>query len=107
MGCSKGFGFFPNDETASLSNIFSVTSQPQPFQQEKIETKERLKPPDRSIKRIQVGEHHGEPYYAREYHETGHRDFEYGKVSKKKISEHSVTHLRVISNESLFITHNF
>ena len=51
-----------------------------------------LKPPDRSIKRIQVGEHHSEPYYAREYHETGHCDFEYGKVSKKKISEDSATH---------------
>ena len=83
------FQRFSQLQTASLSDIFSVTSQPQPFQQEKIETKERLKPPDRSIKRIQVGEHHGEPYYAREYHETGHRDFAYGKVSKKK----SVTHL--------------
>ena len=92
MSSTKGFQQFFQLETASLSNIFSVTSQPQPFQQEKIETKERLKPPDRSIKRIQVGEHHGEPYYAREYHETGHCDFEYGKVSKKKISEDSATH---------------
>ena len=93
MSCSNGFQQFFQLETASLFYIFSVTSQPQPFQQEKIETKERLKPPDRSIKRIQVGEHHGEPYYAREYHETGHRDFEYGEVSKKKkISEDSVTH---------------
>ena len=85
MSSTKGFQQFFQLETASLSNIFSVTIQPQPFQQEKIEIKERLKLQDRSIKRIQVGEHHGEPFYAREYHETGHRDFEYWKVPKKKI----------------------
>ena len=60
--------------------VFLVTTQPKTLESEK--SSERLKPPDRSIKHIEIGrDKNGEPFYAGDHHETGHRDFEYGKIS--------------------------
>ena len=66
--------------------VFLVTTQPKKLESEK--SSERLKPPDRSIKHIEIGrDKNGEPFYAGDHHETGHRDFEYGEFSNLDISE--------------------
>ena len=60
--------------------VFLVTTQPKKLESEN--SRDRLKPPDRSIKNIEIGrDKNGEPFYAGDHHETGHREFEYGKIS--------------------------
>ena len=78
-----GYFFFPFLLFPVMGSWFLVSTQPQKLEAENNAARERLKPPDRSIKRIEVGRDAlDEPVYAGDDDETGHREFEYGKISK-------------------------